>query len=346
MQVFVYEFFTGGGGSEFPQSVGAASLLTEAAAMVRAVTEDLVALPLVRVVTTRNGRLPAFHPVGCRVVELGHGRSDMDIIARLSTESDWTLLIAPETAGALLMRAQLVERRGGRLLSPGSDFIQIAADKHVTVEVLHRAGVPVPKGAVWSKGEPPSSVSFPAVIKPTDGCGSQDLRRVNSAEQLLDVGAGHWRLEEYVAGTPASVSVLCGPNRNWPLAACEQRLSDDGHFSYLGGRVPLAPEFDHRARRLALQAIEALPPTIGYVGVDLVLSDATDGSGDYVIEVNPRLTTSYVGLRAASRSNLAAAMLAAARGDEPVLSFRPEPVEFTSAGEILGSRDQIGSQLI
>jgi predicted ATP-grasp superfamily ATP-dependent carboligase len=172
-------------------------------------------------------------------------------------------------------------------------------------------------------------------MKPIDGCGSQNVRRLNSAEELVDIAAGRWRIEEHVPGTPASVSVLCGPHRNWSIAACEQRLSDDGHFSYLGGKLPLAPGLDDRACRLARRAIEALPPTIGYLGVDLVLGKATDGSGDYVIEVNPRLTTSYVGLRAASRSNLAAAMLAAASGDEPVLSFRSEPVEFTAAGEIL-----------
>jgi hypothetical protein len=237
------------------------------------------------------------------------------------------------------MRAQLIEQLGGRLLSPGSDFIQIAADKHLTTEAMRRAGIPAPRGKVWSSDETVSAVSFPAVIKPIDGCGSQDVRRLNSVEQLEDAAAGRWRIEEYIAGTPASVSILCGPGGNWPLAACEQRLSDDGRFAYLGGRLPLAPDLDGRARRLAERAIEALPPTIGYVGVDLVLGDATDGSGDCIVEVNPRLTTSYVGLRAASNLNMARAMLAVARGDEPVLSFRSEPIEFTAAGDILGNWD-------
>ena len=43
----------------------------------------------------------------------------------------------------------------------------------------------------------------------------------------------------------------------------------------------------------------------------------TSVSGDRVIEINPRLTTSYVGLRALARFNLAEALLAVIRiGEE------------------------------
>ena len=58
-----------------------------------------------------------------------------------------------------------------------------------------------------------------------------------------------------------------------------------------------------------------MPPTVGYVGVDLVLGREPDGSEDVVIEINPRLTTSYVGLRAAARTNLAEAMWQVAQGE-------------------------------
>src|SRR5205814_3910149 len=124
-----------------------------------------------------------------------------------------------------------------------------------------------------------------------------------------------------------------GPMGNHALPACEQRLSTDDRFTYFGGRLPLEENLDARARRLALAAAAALPNPGGYIGVDLVLGDAADGSGDRVIEINPRLTTSYVGLRALSRTNLAAAMLAVASGQSPNLGFDSESVEFTAAGE-------------
>ena len=64
-------------------------------------------------------------------------------------------------------------------------------------------------------------------------------------------------------------------------------------------------------------------------GVDMILGTDSFGSGDFVVEINPRLTTSYLGLRAACRDNLASAMLSAANGDNVTLSFSEENIAFS-----------------
>jgi predicted ATP-grasp superfamily ATP-dependent carboligase len=78
--------------------------------------------------------------------------------------------------------------------------------------------------------------------------------------------------------------------------------------------------------------VRTLSDPFGYIGVDLVLGADPDGQDDHVIEINPRLTTSYVGLRALSRNNLAAAMLVVAEGREPALSWHDGVVEFSADG--------------
>jgi hypothetical protein len=60
---------------------------------------------------------------------------------------------------------------------------------------------------------------------------------------------------------------------------------------------------------LAQSALALLPGLQGYVGVDLVLS----GSDAWLIEINPRLTTSYIGLRQLIQLNLAQAIWNACR---------------------------------
>ena len=132
-------------------------------------------------------------------------------------------------------------------------------------------------------------------------------------------GRGAW--SDYVPGLAASVALLCGPAGRLALPPCKQRISDDGRLRYLGGELPLSAGLAARATELANRAVAALPPTIGYVGVDLVLGRDPNGREDVVIEVNPRLTTSYVGLRAAAQANLAEAMWEIAHGELPQIDF-------------------------
>src|SRR5205085_5922811 len=109
----------------------------------------------------------------------------------------------------------------------------------------------------------------------------------------------------------------------------------DGRFHYQGGQLPIRIDLEDRAIRLGRQSVDCVPGLAGYIGVDLILGDAPDGSQDYAIEINPRLTTSYVGLRALADFNLAQAMIRVAAG-EPAgeLRWRPGPVRFLSDGAI------------
>jgi hypothetical protein len=188
----------------------------------------------------------------------------------------------------------------------------------------------------------PDGFLYPVVLKPRHGAGSQGVRRIDSVEGFSWDELGRdklpdddWLIEQFVPGTAASVAVLCGPRGRFPLPAWRQRLSKDGRFRYLGGAYPLAEPLDARARRLAASAVTALGTAgghmvRGYIGVDLVLGDAVDGSQDAVIEINPRLTTSYVGLRRAAKFNLAQAMLLVALGKvPPPLLFDTQPLEFS-----------------
>jgi predicted ATP-grasp superfamily ATP-dependent carboligase len=183
------------------------------------------------------------------------------------------------------------------------------------------------------------------VCKPRDGAGSQATFLVEREEDLRgrleQARAEGWQgemiVQPCIPGQAASVACLVGPGRCLPLPTAEQRLSTDGRFHYEGGTLPLPPPLGERAQRLAERAVRAVPGLGGYVGVDLVLGDAADGSGDAVIEVNPRLTTSYVGLRRLALFNLAEALLAVATGNpRPRFSWRRDTVRFFADGRLEG----------
>ena len=180
----------------------------------------------------------------------------------------------------------------------------------------------------------PVEFTYPAVLKPLDGAGSQDTYLVAGPHDAPPPYAWPRRLEAFAPGLAASVAVLCGPAGRVPLAPCRQRISEDGRFRYLGGELPLTPGLAERAATLAERAVAALPTAIGYVGVDLVLGRDPYGGEDYVIEINPRLTTSYVGLRAAAKTNLAEAMYRIAEGDTAKVEFTDRTIEFDTLGNV------------
>ncbi len=352
-RIFLYEFVTGGGflhdGWGWPPD----SLLCEGAAMAAAMAADLVAVgaqvDMLRDHRWVRSRLAARdrtggpdraagEMAGVRFRHVHTAEEERTAFGELAAACDATIVIAPELDHALLERCRRVEAAGGRLLGPSLETVALTSDKHATAEHLSRFNLPVPRGWRIEPGASlPRTVDFPAVGKPCLGAGSQEVHFLEhraAAESWLARFRGPARIERFHPGTAASVAVLCGPAGLFPLLPCRQRLSADGRFHYLGGSLPLENGLARRAAELAVRSVATLPGVMGYLGVDLVLGADPNGRDDFVIEINPRLTTSYVGLRAAAaeETNLAAALLDVCQGRVPRFSFRPVQVQFDADG--------------
>ena len=182
---------------------------------------------------------------------------------------------------------------------------------------------------------------YPIVVKPARGAGCRGVALVRNGRELcqaIDVardrrGKGAVLLQQYVAGAAASVSLLSDGSRSVALSVNGQAIRTLHAFSYRGGRVPFDHPLATRAAATAIRACEALPGLRGYVGVDLVLTR----SEAIVIEVNPRLTTAYVGVRSALDANVADLALSACAGILPVPPPVRRHVRFTAGGRIVST---------
>jgi predicted ATP-grasp superfamily ATP-dependent carboligase len=328
MKVFVYEFSC----CRPATDETALALRAEGWAMLSAVLHDLNRVPGVAVVTLLRDFGPdpfAAHRVPPADEERG--------FRELAAGADGTLIIAPETDGILLERCRWAEEAGGRLLGPSAAAVRLTGDKLALARHFHEQGIPTPPTRTLREIlDSPAGLSSPVVFKPRRGAGSQETYLIRDKIAFDRPVTNESIVQPYIRGMPASVAFLVGPRLCLALPPAVQQLSDDGCFRYLGGAAPLPPPLAERARRLGRLAVEAVPGLHGYVGVDLVLGDPEDGSGDRVIEVNARLTTSYVGLRTLSRSNLAEVMLCVAAGTEaPELLWREGPVFWKADGRLL-----------
>lgn len=316
MNVFVYEHLTARGVGADPADPLHA-MYREGRAMRDAVAADFAAIP------------------GCEVATLD-GVSAADepaAVAARAAAADWSLVVAPEFERTLTTRCHWVRAAGGCVLGPDAAAGALCSDKLALAE--HWRGHHIPTPATTDRA-PTRCEAFPVVWKPRDGCGSTETYLLNDTFDLARAVAaaeyaGPMILQVFVPGVAASVAFLCGPAGNVPLLPAAQHLSADGRFRYEGGELPLPPPLAARAVRLASQAVGCVPGLLGFVGVDLILGD----DRDVAVEINPRLTTSYVGLRALARFNLAAAMLDAAAGRPVVPVWTDGCARFTPDGSVV-----------
>lgn len=252
-------------------------------------------------------------------------------------------LIAPETNGCLERLARRVERNGKTLLGPSVSAIRMASDKTSLPHRLARHGIRHPETRVLRPGIDPviaaREIGYPVIVKPARGAGCEAVRLVRGARELRQAladypgGGAPVVLQRYVRGVAASVSLLADGRRAVPLTLNAQHVRASRRLSYSGGRTPLAHPLARQATEAARQTCQALPGLRGYIGVDVVLTDREA----VVIEVNPRLTTAYLGVRAAVEENVADLALLACLGMLPAPPRVRRRVRFSASGRILAA---------
>jgi len=263
----------------------------------------------------------SFERCGYEVVLPGCGDFAAEI-ERLAPACDMGLVIAPDQ---LLARyTQLLEQHTHNL---GCGFMTIAlcANKLQTEKILRLHSVPVP----------PEVSAGKRVIKPVKGCGAQGVRISDEA-----VGAGEFS-QKYIDGEHLSVSMVAGRvvgdaclyfsgNPPLVLAVNTQQIETgtDGAIHYLGGETPVHPSREAEIIKVAREAIIVLGCQ-GYCGVDVVAADQV-----YVVDVNPRITTSLVGIAACMKEEIAEILVSASKGEVPVQVHLTGSVRFDTHGKV------------
>jgi tyramine---L-glutamate ligase len=295
-------------------------------------------------VTTADAGVGHDLPRGVDVVALPVGdRARERTLDQLIDCADAVWLVAPETDRCLERLAARVERQRKPLLGSSADAIRRASDKARLPRLLAGLGLRHPETRALERDVDPvrtaDRIGYPIVVKPTRGAGSQGLRLARDARELRgavdfarrSTDAGRILLQQYVRGAAVSVSLLATGRRAVALTLNAQAIVSSPAFSYRGGQTPFDHPLASRAIAAALDTCRALPGLRGFVGVDLVLT----ASDAVVIEVNPRLTTAYLGVRAALDENIAALALAACAGDLPLVPRAMRRIRFTASGRVV-----------
>ncbi len=307
MKLMVYEFFTGGGSSRAPV---AGDLYGMGWAMLCACIEDCLKAGH-QVHTLIDCRIQRRLPATCIVKPVQQEQAP-SVFKETLNEVDGVLLIAPETLGILTTLTSLVEQSGKLLLGSTTEGTRVAGDKFATYATLAKNGFNMPITALWPAGK--DEITGPWILKPRGGTGCEGVHLI---EQVVDINKiahlDEYIIQEYIPGTPASVAMIVGKDQTLILSVNLQKIIfDHTLLRYKGGAIPLVHPMSSAAAACAKGIPAAIPGLKGYVGVDLILTE----NKVYVIEVNPRITFTYCGLRRATPKNLIKIIIDAALGFE------------------------------
>lgn len=311
-KLFVCEFITGGGliGQALPDS-----LVKEGTLMRDSLLYDLSCLPY-QVRTTLDERLSnPKHGGDC--IKVSAGDDVWQVWKEQIKQADAVWLIAPETDGMLHYLTQVATHttlafltqncaipgmEGALILGCGLESIEITSDKLATYLAFKQADIltlPTYTHENWTKG------AGSWLAKPNDGAGCEETVYFDNANSLM-----HWliqnkKLETHViqpfkTGVPASISCVMYRGQA-QLLSCNRQLIEMNHheLNYRGSEINGMCQHWQAFERIANDIARAIPDLAGYVGIDVIV----DEGEIFVLEINPRLTTSYAGLREAIGAN-------------------------------------------
>ncbi|MBX3448298.1 MAG: ATP-grasp domain-containing protein [Planctomycetaceae bacterium] len=345
VRLFLSEFLTSSG---WPDDEDVPpSLLAEGRSMLEAIGGDLAALDDVVVTATwgtRCGSPPDLPKVEWMLTE--NATHEAEVVLKVARQADAALVIAPESDAILATRLAILERAGVTTWNCPSEVAALCGDKW---EVFQRIDsvVPTPSTSLvdWQQ---PCPEQLPIVVKPRDGAGAVLTFRVETAEDWNRAKAAYesccpqpqaiW--QPWVAGRPCSFAACFIPGAE-PIVfpAVAQQFTDDGTLQFLGGEIPFHdPRLDDEARQQLASLINASlgVQLRGYVGFDFILP--IDGPPQ-LLDINPRLTTSYVGYRRLCQGNLAACLI----GLSQLPQWRPRMVRYHVDGHCVErSLDEVG----
>jgi predicted ATP-grasp superfamily ATP-dependent carboligase len=281
------------------------SLIPEGVAMLKTLAESFVSL----------GHEVYYPSAGIRTgkgtVISSTAQNFRQIIEKKAQDCDAGLVIAPDCMLPELNKI-LEENTVNLGCSPKSTAY--CADKLVCTKILKKAGIKTPK--IAKKAERGKKY----VTKPRFGCGAEATYLVTKFENSEKFIA-----TEYIDGKHLSISLIAGKKPlpltvNLQLIEFGQKKSEireEGEkkevfsIKYNGSRTPYRTPRIEELNETAISTVKCLG-CFGYVGVDIVLADLP-----YVVDVNPRLTASILGISHVMQEGIADLLLKNKFGELP-----------------------------
>ncbi|QDU07831.1 ATP-grasp domain-containing protein [Gimesia aquarii] len=288
--------------------------------MLEAVIADLISIPNYNIITCIQEDLTTAIPNfsqweqdgRLQVHRVGDPREEQACFEQACRQSDIVWIIAPEFDEILSSRTERAIQLGAYVVGSDLKSINLSADKWRLYEFLHDRSIPTISTLLLESQQLTFPCTFPCVIKHRFGAGGLGLHYFTQLDDWQEqfshrqVNHSEYIVQPFVSGKMLSAVVLVNSHCREFFPIGEQRICWESGFQYQGGAIPseLAIDVTQSVQNLLQRLCNELPGLAGYVGFDLLLPDENP-TDPLVVEINPRLTTSYTGYRQLTQENLA-----------------------------------------
>ena len=319
LKLLLIEYITAGG---LNNVLLTSSLLREAMLMRDALLHDFSLLKDVEIITTYDARLSSSTKTQ-QAIRIDEKSNAMEIWQSLLQGCDAALLIGPETDGILRELTKIIALSSAKNLGCNQPAVNVASSKYATFQALKTANIltistHAASTYITSSLNADESISNGYVVKPDDGAGCDDtfyFQNKGMLREWLNLNVdklARYIVQPYQTGMAASISVLCKDGEAWVLSGNQQKVAIKSNqssqaevFQYHGSVVNALTHYNAAFVRLADRIAKAIPGLNGYIGIDVIIDD----EAIYVVEINPRITTSYIALHESLACNPAELLL-------------------------------------
>ena len=332
-RIFIFEFASGGGFNRVNIPI---SLFSEGFGMLRSIIKDFKSLGF-EIYTLLDYRIHHISAVLAidNFVIIKRKENYLKQFKTLVKDCEYAFIIAPESTNILYKLTNIVKNYNKIVLSTNLEGIKISTSKINTYKFFRKNKITTPETYLIPLKKNNLDVEFvirkfhelknPIIIKPEDGVGAESIyffEKKNQIENFFQdfkykIEAGrYYVLQEFVEGKDLSISLINNvtslnlqTKKPYILSINSQNITiknPNYKSEYFGGFTPIE---NHQKTSIELTKILEkidFSQFSGYFGIDLIKSE---DSRFYFIEINPRLTTSYIGLRNVINQNPAKLIL-------------------------------------
>ena len=319
--IFIFEFVSGGG---YNQVDIPSSLSCEGFGMLRSIIADFKAMDFI-ISTILDYRIYFLsNLLEADIIHKVDAKDNyINIFKNQVRNSKYIFIIAPEFSNILYELTEIAKKYKKIILSVDLEGIKLGTSKIITYSFFKKNKINTPKTYLIPSRNKKFDLEFiiqkfkelkrPIIIKPEDGVGAESIFYFGSENQIreffhsLDNSFEYNRsyiLQEFIDGRDLSISLIGDSSNLNSQIATPIFLSINSQdveirnlkikSEYFGGYTPV------QGQKKILNYLSKILNKInlskfsGYFGIDFIQKK---NKTIHFLEINPRLTTSYIGLR-------------------------------------------------